>query len=187
MTGVATGEPAEAALADGAPDDPEPVRAARWPWAVSAALAVASVPLVWLAVVWHGDVSRADRQRALDATVLAIGRQEAVNFVSYDYRTAQHDFQRNVAESTGSFHGDYQALAASLAQTAQAYHAVSVGTVLDAAVVGASSKQASVLVIIDDTIHSDRVKQGRVQHLRLQVLLSRVGTAWLVSGINPVG
>ena len=149
-------------------------------YVVLAGLVVATVLVgLQLRSVSHRDDTR-------DAVVSA-ARQQAVNLLSIDYRTATRDLQRIIDGSTGDeqriYKGQLDAFPGVLKQT----KSVSTGSVVAAGLVSQHGDNAEVALAVNQTVVSPAAK-GQVNTSRRMVLdLARVHGRWLVSKQTFVG
>jgi Mce-associated membrane protein len=130
--------------------------------------------------------SSAHRSDARDA-VLSAARQQAVNLLSIDYRTASRDLQRIVDGSTGDQQRLYSTQVKSFPGVLQQTKSVSTGEVLAAGLVSYHAATAEVALAVNQSVSSTDAK-GAVNTSRRMVLdLRRVHGHWLVSKQTFVG
>jgi len=146
-------------------------------------LAVALVALlVTSAVLW------VHQRQTLDAAPVAVAREEARNFFSLDYRTAQDDVDRVLALATGDFKEQYAARSAEVVEGVTTKQLVVTATIPDdgAAVEYLRGDRAQVLVAVDVT-SKQGTDQPESSRYRTRIKLSRVDGDWLVSDVQQVG
>ncbi len=198
---VPLGSP-DPAVPVGSPDpaapDPGPLAGAAAPgrrrWllpAAAVALTAVLASLVLVTLRLRLDVARADRQDRYVAQVAAAARQQAVNFVSFDYRDLAAFERRLEQNSVGQFRAELPILFADIRLKAAPLKAVSTANVVDVAVINASATQGSALVAVDQIVRNTKnasVPAGQVppNRERLRIDLVRVGQRWLTSGLTPI-
>lgn len=177
-----------APLADGTPPPPR----SRWPLvALLVLLVLLAGGLVPLDLSLHSSVVRADRRQTYLADVAAAARQQAVNFVSFDYRNLAAFQTRLEANSVGQFRTELPVLFADIRLHAVPLKAVSIANVVDVAVISATATQGSALVAVDQIVRNTKnakVPAGQVQpnRERLRIDLVRVHGRWLTAGLTPI-
>jgi Mce-associated membrane protein len=118
---------------------------------------------------------------------LATARQQAVNLVSIDYRTAEADLQRIVDGSTGEQATAYKKELTAFPPILRQSKSVSTGEVVAAGVESYDNDHAVVALAVNQTATSTATK-GDVSSSRRMVLdLERVDGRWLVSKQTFVG
>ena len=126
------------------------------------------------------------RDDARDEAVAA-ARQQAVNLLSIDYRTAARDLQRIVDGSTGEQQRIYRAQLGSFPAVLRQTRSVSTGQVLAAGLASYNGDQAEVALAVNQTVRSTESK-GEIDTSRRMVLeLRREHGRWLVSKQTFVG
>ena len=190
-------EQAEAAQA--APSGAPAGSASGTPWvvasAVLAALLVAAV-IVGLLVSLDLRHQRDSRTRALSAAravdaertaVLHLATQYAVDFGSYNYKTYDADVARVKSHLTGKTLSDYTQASKALRPTILQYQSVETATVAAAAVQTITPNQATVIVLLDQTVTSKQSPTPRIDRNRLSMVLQRQpnGT-WVVPQVTNV-
>jgi Mce-associated membrane protein len=130
--------------------------------------------------------SNAHHDDARDAAVSA-ARQQAVNLLSIDYRTASRDLQRIIDGSTGNQRKIYEGLLKSFPGVLQQTKAVQTGQVLAAGIVSLHGSTAEVALAVNESVTSTAAK-GSVDTARRMLLdLQRVHGRWLVSKQTFIG
>lgn len=125
------------------------------------------------------------QQREQD--VLAAARQEALNFVSIDYRHFERDSGNVVAGATGDFKQQFSDQLKTLRDLVTSNKSVSAGQVLQAGIVTADAHAARVLVVADSKVVNTAAPTGQVRNYRLQMDLVEQSGRWLASSIEFVG
>ena len=153
--------------------------------AVLLVLAVVAGLLVTLHFKHESDAAHAlNRERT---TVTRLSTQYATDFGSYNYQTFDADSARIKTHLTGQTLQDYTKTIAGLRTVIVQTKAVETAKVLAVAVETISSRQASVLVMIDQTQTSSLSTTPRIDRNRLRLTMQRQkdGT-WLVANLENV-
>jgi len=130
--------------------------------------------------------SAADHSDAREA-VTSAARQQAVNLLSIDYRSAARDLQRIVDGSTGDQQRIYSSQIQSFPGVLRQTKSVSTGEVVAAGLVSYHRDTAEVALAVNQSVSSTDAK-GVVNTSRRMVLdLRRVHGRWLVSKQTFVG
>jgi hypothetical protein len=160
---------------------------------------VAVIALLVLLVGWLGyrfwdthSATQADKRRyeqlnatdARNSAVLSAARQGAVTLLTYDYRHLDKDFAAVLNGSTGGFKKDFASRQSEAKTLFTQGKAIANGQVLDAAVASSTSTSATVLLVLDQSVKNVSVPNGTVKHYRMQLQLTKVGSAWLVSDVE---
>lgn len=153
---------------------------------VVAALLVAAGLLLALSAQRFGSRAVAATGSAPDNEILAIARQDAVDFTTYDYRHLAADFRRFAARTTGQLHTQYTTFAPDLEAKFTSLRVQASGTVVSAGIGQRTARQVTVLVAVDNTIHNKNVPKGQVVYDRLAFVLQRVGNQWLASEVHEL-
>lgn len=153
---------------------------------VHAILAVLFVGLLAASAVLAVQVRDARAQTAARDAALQAARQEAVNFVSLDYRQIKADVARVVAGATGDFRKQYQSGTAQIVDVVTKNQVVSTGTVLDAGVVASDSNSATVILAVDSSVANSSSKTPQLRHYRIQMTMSRNRDTWLTAQLSFV-
>lgn len=132
-------------------------------------------------------VSQENQANQRSQDVLAAARQEALNFVSIDYRTFDQDSKNVLSGATGDFKQQFSDQSKTLQSLVASNKAVSTGQVLQAGVVTSSATSARVLVVADATVANTAAPSGQVRNYRLQMDLVEQDGQWLTSDIEFVG
>lgn len=153
------------------------------PWILAAAFIVVAAGVAFLGV----RVSQENQANQGSQDVLAAARQEALNFISIDYRNFDQDSKNVLSGATGDFKQQFSDQSKTLQSLVTSNKAISTGQVLQAGVVTSSGSSARVLVVADATVANTASPSGQVRNYRLQMDLVQQGGQWLTSGIEFVG
>lgn len=153
------------------------------PWLLAAILVLAAAGVGVLGYNLHQE----NLQQQRDQDILAAARQEALNFVSIDYRNFDQDSKNVLAGATGDFKQQFSDETQTLKSLVTTNKAISSGQVLQAGVVTATATNARVLVVADGTVANTAAPSGQVRNYRLQMDLVNQGGTWLTSAIEFVG
>lgn len=159
------------------------VRFRMLPWLLAAALVVVGAGVGWFGYRVHQE----NQGRQRDQQVLAAARQEALNFISIDYRNFDQDSNNVLSGATGDFKQQFSGETKTLQGLVTQNKAVSTGQVLQAGVVDSSDSSARVLVVADATVANTASPSGQVRNYRLQMDLVDQNGQWLTSDIEFVG
>lgn len=144
--------------------------------ALTLVLAVAAVAL---AIALRGYTAREDaRQQALLAA-----RQLALNLTAVDTVDYEGDVAKVRAAATGQFLADFVQRTANgeLKKVLVDNKSRSQGTVVDAGIVRADERSATVLVAIDVVVSNTATPQGRESNYRMRINVEKSGGAWRTS------
>jgi len=151
----------------------------------------ATLVVVLVALLATSAVLWLRRPSGVDQAPLVAAQQEAVNFFSLDYRHAEQDIDRVLAQATGSFKKQYADKRSSLGQQLVAGKVTMTATVPDggAALEYLHGDRARVLVAVDVTtkVGAKGAKGSEQSRYRTRVGLSKVGDTWLINAVNQVG
>jgi Mce-associated membrane protein len=153
------------------------------PWLLAAALVLVAVGIGFLG---HR-VSQENQANQGSQDALAAARQEALNFISIDYRAFDQDSKNVLSGATGDFKQQFSDQSKTLQSLVASNKAVSTGQVLQAGVVTSSATSARVLVVADATVANTAAPSGQVRNYRLQMDLVQQNGQWLTSDIEFVG
>lgn len=159
------------------------VRFKALPWILAAALVAAATGVGVLGYRVHQE----NLQQERDQEVLAAARQEALNFISLDYRHFDQDSKNVLAGATGDFKQQFDDETATLRSLVTANKSVSAGQVLQAGIVTSNATSARVLVVADSKVANTAAPGGQGRDYRLQMDLVDQGGRWLTSDIEFVG
>ncbi|HSV41341.1 MAG TPA: hypothetical protein VLI04_21440 [Nocardioidaceae bacterium] len=146
---------------------------------VLAALLV--VLLATAAVLWLRD------RRDVDSGMVAVATEEARNFFSLDYRTADEDVDRVLALATGDFAEQYAAKRDEVVAGVEKAKLVVTASVPEegTAVEYAAEDSGQVLVAVD--VSSRSTSGAEDVRYRTRIVLTKVDGRWLVSDLEQVG
>lgn len=120
------------------------------------------------------------------AAATQAARQTGVNLASIDYRNVQKGIDQVLAGMTGDVKDTWATQAKIISETATKTQSVSQVQQVRAGVVSIDEDSAEVLVAINATTTSPKVKQGAPRYYRFNMDLTRVGDRWLVSKMGLV-
>jgi Mce-associated membrane protein len=115
------------------------------------------------------------------------GRQLALDFTTYDYKTWDADTKRVLDDSTGQFKTEFQAGLNVVKAEVQTNKATSKGDVKEAAVVSNDKDSAQVLVIVDAVVTNTASTEGVQRRYRIKLDLVREQDRWLTADLQAVG
>lgn len=137
--------------------------------------------LVWL------QLRSASHREDTRQEVLSVARQQTVNLLSIDYRTAARDLQRIVDGSTGDQRRIYAAQVKSFPGVLSQTKSVSSGQVLAAGLVSYAGNKAEVALAVNQTVTSTEQNGSLNTSRRIVLDLQRVHGRWLVSKQTFIG
>ncbi|MFI6506553.1 hypothetical protein ACIBCT_03025 [Streptosporangium sp. NPDC050855] len=150
---------------------------------------LATLIAVLLAVAFWVGTDLRDAQAAADdrqAAMRAAGTH-AVHLLSVGHRAVDADIGRVLATSTGAARAEYARAAAELKRTTVAGRLLRTGALRATGLVSLRGGTARVMVVGDELTRRDGgedVPQERFHRWDMEV--TKVGTAWLVSKVEPV-
>jgi len=153
------------------------------PWLLAAALILVAAGVGFLGYRVHQENQANERSQ----DVLAAARQEALNFISIDYRNFAQDTNNVLSGATGDFKQQFTDQSKTLQSLVTSNKAVSTGQVLQAGMVTSSPTSARVLVVADAKVANTAAPSGQVRNYRLQMDLVEQNGQWLTSDIEFVG
>lgn len=153
------------------------------PWLLAGALILVAAGVGFLSY----RVQQENQADQSNQEVLAAARQEALNFISIDYRNFSQDTNNVLSGATGDFKQQFSDQSKTLQSLVTSNKAISTGQVLQAGVVSASPTSARVLVVADATVANTAAPSGQVRNYRLQMDLVDQNGQWLTSDIEFVG
>lgn len=151
--------------------------------AVLVAVVVAVLALGTTAFLRGRDLDRTQRTRD---EVIAAARQVAINLNSQDYRTIDADLVRQAGGLTGTLAEDVRAHQGKLRDAVVKNRLVTSARVFDAGLVQLDGRQASVLVVVDQTITNARAA-STIRRYRFGFDLSEVAGRWLAGNLTAYG
>jgi hypothetical protein len=126
----------------------------------------------------------------LVAQVLQVAEDDAAILGTYDYRDVTATLTEALKVTTGGFRTSYRRNMPLLTASAASNKTIQTVTALKGAVVNiaAGEKQAVVLMVIKQTIaRGVNDTSPRTDFVTISQTMQRVGTQWLVSGLDPHG
>lgn len=119
--------------------------------------------------------------------VIAVARQAAIAFTSYDYQHLDQSFKQLQDVATSDFYQQFLQAADQLRQIMLQKQASSSGKVVEIAIQNdPEGSSATVLAAADATVRNADVPQGAVQRFRLRIELNQVDRVWRVKAITLV-
>lgn len=137
---------------------------------------------IWFGVLVHNRNSKDDSRSA----ALQAARQVAVDFGTYDYKTADAHYRQLLSVSTGKFRDYVQKTLTAVIPVLTQEKAVGTSEVRDAAIVLAQGNQVSVMTVVDQSVTNAATPRGVPRHYRFLVVMTQVHGKWLVSDLNPL-
>jgi Mce-associated membrane protein len=132
---------------------------------------------IWTGVVWGlGAAAASDRE-----SVLAAGRQAAVNLVSVNYNTVDADIARVRDSSTGDFGSLFGQNSDSYAGIVKQGKVISTGQVTEAGVESLDGDDAQILAAISSKVQNSQVPQGETRQYRVEMSMHYQDGAWKVA------
>lgn len=149
-------------------------------------LAVALIALVVFGVnrlmVIRSD-SRAEDGRT--AAILA-ARSEVVTLLSISPTTSKSDVAKLLDGATKDFKAQFNQQAAALQKAVKDAKVTSKGSIASSGVVSFKGNKAVVLVAASGTVKNTNTTKPEARNYRLKVTLDKIGSRWLVSGMDFV-
>lgn len=160
------------------------------PPVLTAVLGVVVVGLAGASVYFGVAVHRADTEERVRHEVIAAAKQEAVNLTSQDYATIARDFDRMLAGATGDLRSDLDSQRSRYGDTFVKNKLRAEGAATDAGLVTMRGGQATVLVVVDQTVRSE--SKGKQQafttrRYRLELDMAQVNGRWLAANLRAAG
>jgi Mce-associated membrane protein len=158
---------------------------------------VVAIALHWLVVIAAGVTllvrapASPDTGALTDANTMqavAAARAAIRTISSYDYRSIDSDIAAAKADTTGDFAKQYASAAPRLLAESSQLKAIVQATVGFAGVVSASPNDVVVLLFVDQATVREppgsTTPTTRIDQIRVQVTMTRVGDRWLVSTLS---
>jgi Mce-associated membrane protein len=120
------------------------------------------------------------------AAAAQAARQTGINLASIDYRDVQKGIDRVLVGMTGDIRNQWATQAKILADTMAKTQSISQVQQVRAGVISMDGDSAEVMVAINATVTSPKVKQGSPRYHRFEMIMTRVGERWLVSKMGLV-
>lgn len=150
-------------------------------WAVAVVMLAAGVGVLWWVDNRHDGVDDAR------GAAVAAAQKLVAEVLSYDHRTADDDLQRARASLTGSFREEFTELSGSLVLPAAKKDGITTrAEVVSSGAIRASSDEVVVLLFVNQTTSSKKIKDTKVDGSRLEVSMRPVDARWLISNLKPV-
>lgn len=147
---------------------------------VVVALVVACVLVGWRA--WSVDRDHSREQAAATAA-----RTSLVRLLSYTPKTVGSDLAAEEQLLTGEFKDSYVSLVTTrIVPKARAQLMTTRAKVVGTAVVSGDRRRMRLLVFVDVTTSGPRLPEPKITGSRLLVTVDRVGSSWLISGLEPM-
>jgi Mce-associated membrane protein len=160
------------------------VRAGGRPSVTTLVLGLALVVALVLVVLLGLKVRHQDQQDSARRSAMATAQAYAVDLTTYDHAHLDADFQKVLANSTGSFRAQYTEASQTLRDLIAKFQATATGKVLETAVLSADTKHATVLLFVDQTVTNTNSKDPRVDRSRMKMSLDKQGGKWLISSLD---
>ncbi len=161
-------------------------RATTWLTALVVVLALLATALL---VAWRRSADEADRlrqQQELRSSALAAARMYAADLTTYDHATLAEQQTTLAGESTQRFQETFADSMKTLGPIFERLEATATGTVLDAAVVTATTQRAQVIAFVDQEARSKELDKPETQSSRISMTLVRQGDRWLLDRVDLV-
>jgi Mce-associated membrane protein len=156
----------------------------------SVLLTLSVIAAVSLAVCLFFLQYRPDRQidDAAARRVIQAASDGAVAALSYSSENMDHDFERARSHLTGGFLAYYDKFTKEIViPTVQQKHLAQTATVVRAAVSELGPNSAVVLAFLNETTTGKDKPQPLITPSSVRITLTKVGDAWLISKLDPVG
>ena len=125
---------------------------------------------------------RSEQQRQL---LLAVGRQEALNLTTIDWRHPEDDVQRILDSATREFHDEFAARAPDFVDMVKKAQSTTVGTVTEAGIESVNGAEAQLLVAVTVKVNTAGVEQDS-RAWRMRISVSKTGDDAKVSKVQFV-
>ena len=130
--------------------------------------------------------AQSQTEAARDEAVVA-SRDAARVLFSYDHATLDADFERGLSVTTGAFRQEYSRTTKEVVtDVAKQYKAVVVADVVESAVVGASPREVTTVVFLNQATTSTQVEGRKIDQSRVRMRLEKVGDRWLVAAVDAL-
>jgi Mce-associated membrane protein len=124
---------------------------------------------------------------AARAAALASARTRVPAILSYDYRTIDADIEHAVANLTGAFRTDFRSLLLHQVKPAAVAKKIRTrATAVGTSAIDAHVDSVLVLVFLDQRTTSGTSATPQTDGSRVEVTMTKVHGAWLVSALTPV-
>jgi Mce-associated membrane protein len=147
----------------------------------TAVLAVVCAALVaLLLVLYFSWQDQRDKTSARDDAVAA-AKSFALDFGAYDYQHLDTEFQEVAQKMTPGFAKSYLQTSDKLKPTFEQYKTQVTAHIQGWGVTSSSTSKATVIVFLDQTVHTSQSTTPRIDRNRLEIDLVHTGGKWLVS------
>ena len=164
----------------------EPAPAGRRPLGVLITLGVVVLALLvgvgWGGKAWLDRRSAADNERA----GVAVGRQEALNVFSFDYRTVESQLDVIKKAAGGRFAAEFTNSRAALIKVVKAEERVSNSRVVEVGVVTSSARSLQMIVALNEFRVTKANPKGVPILQRVFLELRKTGGHWKLVDLRPV-
>jgi Mce-associated membrane protein len=150
------------------------------------ALAVVLVVLAVLAFLQTLSIRHHNDLDARRSAAINAASDEVVALLTVRHSTATADLKRLLDGSTADFHDQLQKQAQTFRQALTSGKVTSTGSIAGAALVSMAGDNAVVGIAAKATVKNTASPNGEARNYRLTVTVSKVGGAWLVSGLTFV-
>jgi Mce-associated membrane protein len=196
-TGPAETGPAETGPAEESPSGTGPVDPIAAPPAAAVSGGRGLLPLVLVGLLTLAMIAgvaflglRLRSQSQADTAreqALVASRDAARVLFSYDHATLDADFERGLSVTTGPFKDEYARTTQEVVKgVATQYKAVVVADVVESAVVGASPREVTTVVFLNQATTSTQVEGRKIDQSRVRMTLVKVDGRWLVSKVDAL-
>jgi hypothetical protein len=154
----------------------------RWLVGVLAVIAGIGIALaITFGIFWNGMRVQADNRAAAQRT----GQAFLIALTNFDSRTINADFGRITSYATGDFSKQAQQFfGPQIRQQLEASQAASRGQISSIYVQSASSNNASVYAVVDQTIVNNKFNAPQADELRIVLTLNKVSSGWRVGEVT---
>ncbi len=142
--------------------------------------------LVVALVVTSLRLANRDAAASSRSSALAAARTYAGEVASYDYRALAQGQDAVLRHAAPSFKQQFAARSRSLEPLVLQYHGMATADVLQAGILQATGARATVVLFVNQTVTSARLRQPQVNHDRMVMTLTRSGSEWLISQVSLV-
>ncbi|WP_182346007.1 hypothetical protein [Tomitella gaofuii] len=186
---------AEASASDGAPDDaqPERVRTPRaWLFPVASGVVIVALLVVMGLLLWQRygasdtNASAGGSQGALQSPAIDVAEKVVLGVTNVNPDTVKANADEVLANSTGSFHDDYQAAQGQFAALVGKADATSAGTIVESGLESLQGDTATVLVVVSTDVQNKALPEASQRGFRLRVTLEKDGNTYKVSNLEQV-
>lgn len=124
---------------------------------------------------WLGyRVYQAGQAHKLEALMVQVGKQGAINLTTIDHQQADADVQRILDSSTGGFYDDFKARSGPFIDVVRKVQSTSVGAVTEAGLESLSGREGQVLVAVTVKTSTKGVPDPQARYWRMRLTVSEV-------------